>query len=769
VQISAISGMGGIGKSELALQYADRHMQSTYPGGVVWLKAREDIGLQILDWARLYANLVPPENYQIAEQIKWCWQKWWNATTLIVFDDVQQYADIAEFLPPPSSQFRTLLASRQKFSSPVRSYEIKVLSGAAAIKLLGSFAPDLRQRVDADLATTQEICGWLGYLPLGLELVGRYFAQKPDLTLAEVWAKLQAQRLNALALQAADRNMTATLGVIAAFELSWQELTPEAKQVAARLSLFALAEMPWQLVVDCLSEWDAEELENLRDHELCRASLLTRTGQGRYELHQLLREFFALKLAEMPEQEEFTIKFAQALTAVAKTIPQIVTVEQQTNLKEIIPHLIAATDFSRYLPDGDKITCCTRLGMFYQTQSQFTTAKSWYKKALTISEEQLGANHPSTATSLNNLAALYRSIGKYAEAEPLYMRSLAIDRIVYGEDHPEIATDMNNLAGLYRSIGKYAEAEPLYVRSLAIKEEKLGANHPDTAGSLNNLAGLYESMGRYAEAEPLYVRSLAIKEEKLGANHPDTATSLNNLAGLYESMGRYAEAEPLYVRSLAIKEEQLGANHPSTATSLNNLAGLYKSIGRYAEAEPLYVRSLAIREEQLGANHPDTAGSLNNLASLYESTGRYKEAESLYVRSLAIREKELGANHPDTATSLNNLAGLYNSMGRYTEAEPLYERSLSIMEKELGANHPSIATSLNNLAGLYRSIGRYKEAETLYVRALEILEDKLGANHPNTQACLKNLQILRQQLASPQQQIEQPQTTWWQRLRQKFR
>jgi tetratricopeptide (TPR) repeat protein len=684
VQISAISGMGGIGKSELALQYAYQHVKSTYPGGVLWLKAREDIGLQILDFVRLHADLVPPTDWTILEKVRWCWKEWRDELTLIVFDDVQQYANIEDFLPPPSSQFRTLLGSRSKFPAPVRNYDIKVLSEAAAVGLLGSFAPDLRLRVDADLPTAREICLWLGYLPLGLELVGRYLAQKPDLTLVQVWERLQAKKLNALALQAADPNMTATLGVIAAFELSWQELTTKAQEVAARLSLFALAELPWQLVADCLSEWDAEKLEDLRDCELCRASLLTRTGQGMYELHQLLREFFALKLAEMPEREEFTTKFAQVLTEVAKTIDQTVTVEQQTKLKERIPHLAAATELSRYLPDDDKTWCCTGLARFYEAQSQFTTVESWYQKALTIREKESGANHPDTATSLNNLA------------------------------------------GLYRSMGRYAEAEPLYVRSLAIIEKELGANHPNTAASLNNLAELYRSMGRYAEAEPLYVRSLAIDRVIYGDDHPEIATDLNNLAGLYISMGRYKEAAPLYMRSLAISEQELGANHRDTATSLNNLASLYDSMGRYAEAEPLYVRSLAIKEKELGANHPDTATSLNNLASLYDSMGRYAEAELLYVRSLAIREKELGANHPDTASSLNNLASLYESTGRYAEAEPLY------------------------------------------VRAVAIAEDKLGIDHPSTQTISKNLQILRQQLAAPQPQLEQPQTNWWQRLRQKF-
>jgi Tetratricopeptide repeat/NB-ARC domain len=574
VQISAISGMGGIGKSELALQYTYKYLGSTYSGGICWLKARENIGFQIVNFARRCKYPTPPEDWDVVDQVQWCWQQWQDAATLIVFDDVQQYQDIKLFLPPSPSQFRTLLASRSKFTSPVRDYEIKVLSKATAIRLLGSFSPNLRLRVDADLATAAEICQWLGYLPLGLELVGRYLDQKPDLTLVQVWARLQAQKLNAQALQAADPNMTATLGVIAAFELSWQELSDKAKELAARLSLFALAEVPWQLVADCLSEWDAEELEELRDRELCRASLLTRTRQGMYELHQLLREFFAIKLVAMPQREEFTTKFVEALTAVAKTIDQIVTVEQQTNLKEQIPHLIAATEFAQYLPDDDKTWCCTGLARFYQATSQFNTVEFWYQKALTIREEQLGANHPDTATSLNNLA------------------------------------------GLYESTGRYTEAEPLYVRSLAIREEQLGANHPDTATSLNNLACLYESTGRYAEAEPLYVRSLAIREEQLGANHPDTAASLNNLAGLYRSTGRYAEAEPLNVRSLAISEEQLGANHPSTATSLNNLAELYRSTSRYAEAEPLYVRAVAILEQSLGTNHPNTQTCIQNLQIL---------------------------------------------------------------------------------------------------------------------------------------------------------
>lgn len=257
-----------------------------------------------------------------------------------------------------------------------------------------------------------------------------------------------------------------------------------------------------------------------------------------------------------------------------------------------------------------------RIANLYKQQGRYAEAEQLSLRSLTIAEEQLGANHPSTGGCLNNLAGLYQGMGKYAEAEPLYIRSLDIYEKQLSADHLTIATNLNNLASLYESTGRYAEAEPLFMRSLAIKEKQLNVNHPAIATSLNNLAKLYESMGRYAEAEPLLVRSLAIREEQLGANHPYTAISLNSLAQLYESMSRYAEAEPLLVRSLAIIEEQLGANHPSTATSLNNLAELYRGMGRYAEAEPLSVRSLAISENMLGVDHPNTQAICKNLEVL---------------------------------------------------------------------------------------------------------------------------------------------------------
>jgi tetratricopeptide (TPR) repeat protein len=747
VAIAAASGMGGIGKTELAWQYATFHREhNTYSAGIWWLFVREiDLAPQVLQKA-LRMGIVPPDTLDnLEERLQFCYEEWAKKTSgnaLLVLDDVNDYRALQRLLPR-NPRFKVLLTARQIVPPPVGCLPLKVLKPEAALNLLRLAAGDLPGnglgRIDAQLEDAQALCQWLDYLPLGIELVGRYLRRKRALSLAEMLERLQSQRLDARALQEAEAGMTARRGVAAAFELSWAELKPPARTLGCLLSVFALAPIPWKLVANCLPDWDEEELEDCRDYELLEQSLLSlvedetsdsaQSGlvQPRYQLHALIREFFAAKLQGRADAEIWRRSFAVVLTAVAQTISQTVTLEVQERVKEALPHLeVVAQQWSQLLEDSDATWSFTSLGLVAQGQSLWAEAQKWFKACLQMTEKRWGADHPHTASSLNNLAGLYESMGRYPEAEPLYVRSLSINEPQLGVDHPHTATSLNNLAGLYRAMGRYPEAEPLYVRSLSIWEQQLGVDHPNTASSLNNLALLYYAMGRYPEAEPLYVRSLAIREQKLGAEHPYTASSLNNLAELYKTMGRYQEAEPLYVRSLSIYERQLGADHPDTAMSLNNLALLYHVMGRYPEAEPLYVRSLTINEPQLGADHPNTASSLNNLGLLYESMGRYAEAEPLYVRSLSIREQELGVDHPDMAMSLNNLAGLYESMGRYAEAEPLYVRSLEILFNRLGDNHPKTQAACSNFIYCLRE-------------AISAGQDSQLSQHPTMQAMLQQL------------------------------
>jgi len=701
VAVSAITGMGGVGKTELALQYALKYQQ-TYPAGICWLSARGvDVGTQIVQFGRSLLNLNPPEDLELLEQVKFCRRHWQAGEVLLVFDDVTDYATIKPYLPPSTApRFKVLITTRLRLGASVDQLELEVLDESAALELLESLVVGDRIQLEQDCA--QQLCAQLGYLPLGLELVGRYLARKPDLSLAAMLQGLQEKRLATLAMRQTEGDMTSESNILSAFELSWETLSESAKLLSYLLSLFAAAPIPWSLVEQCLADRDPEDLGEVRDNELLNLHLLQRTNPGTYRLHPLIRDFFQTKLTQSQDSDALKRRCCQTMAAVARQVPEFPTRQQILAVTPAIPHVEeVATRLQDWLSNDDLIAPYVGLGQFYVGRGVYAQAEPWYTQCLLVSQTQLGADHPDVATSLNNLALLYGYQGRYSEAEPLFQQSLAI------------------------------------------REQQLGADHLLVATSLNGLGLLYWEQGRFSEAEPLLQRSLAIREQQLGLNHPYTAQSLNDLALLYRYQGRYSEAEPLFQRSLAIREQQLGADHPDVAVSLSDLAGFYRAQGRYGEAEPLLQRSLAIREQQLGADHLDVAGSLNNLALLYCNQRRYSEAEILFQQSLAIREQQLGADHLDVAGSLNNLANLYCDQGRYSEAEPLYQRALDVLKQALGEANPNVGRGLDDLATLHAIQGHDQVAETLYVEAWEILKQGLGAEHPWTVRCRENLEQLR--------------------------
>ncbi len=577
VAICAIAGMGGVGKTELALQYAYRERdRQAYPGGICWLPARQDLKIQLVLFAQTHLGLHPPTALDLDAQLQWCWQHWGTEKTLLILDDVQAYSDVEALGIPGRSQLKVLMTTRSHFGSSVQELNLEVLSEAAALELLRSLVRD--GRIDRQLTEAQAICQWLGYLPLGVELVGRYLALDEDLSVAEMRAELHQNVLAAEALLTTEPGMTAKLGVVAAFELSWKKLSAEAQQVAAMLSLFALAEFSWFWVQACLPEIDAKTLKRIRVRELLGFYLLHRKAEGQYQLHQLLREFFAAKRQQMAQTEAWHETFFNVICVEAERSFKRPTRSLLEETTVVIPHLQAAIEQAE------------------TTQQELNVAlgKAW-------------------------MAEVYKSQGRYSEAEPLCLQALEIRRSQLGHDHPDTATSLNNLAASYRWQGRYSEAEPLYLQALEIKRSQLGHDHPDTATSLNNVAGLYGLQGRYSEAEPLYLQALEIRRSQLGHDHPVTAISLNSLAGLYELQGRYSEAEPLYLQALDIRRSHLGQDHPDTATSLDNLAALYESQGRYSEAEPLYLQALQIREQKLGTDHPSTKIVRKNLEILRQS------------------------------------------------------------------------------------------------------------------------------------------------------
>jgi len=238
VAITAVAGMGEVGKTELALQYARYHWeQGTYPGGVCWLGVRGvDVGTQILQFAVQELGFRPPEDWDLAAKINYCWRQWPTGDVLLVLDDVEKYEQIAAYLPPtlPKLKFKVLITTRvQVLAGSIQRLHLNVLDEAAALDLLRSL---IGERIDREIEAAKQLCRELGYLPLGLELVGRYLQRKEDLSIAEMRRRLALQHRS---LQERSPDMTAQRGVEAAFELSWQELDEPAQKLACVLSIFA--------------------------------------------------------------------------------------------------------------------------------------------------------------------------------------------------------------------------------------------------------------------------------------------------------------------------------------------------------------------------------------------------------------------------------------------------------------------------------------------------------------------------------------------------
>jgi tetratricopeptide (TPR) repeat protein len=679
-----LTGMGGVGKSELAIQHAYGSLD-LYRGGILRLDARQwldAMALQVVTFCRgVFPDLALPEDKSPTELLPLCWSQWPASANppepvLLILDDqrgdkggYEAERKLLEGLPP---RFRRLITQRQTAPTNAQAMELPLLEREASLELLALQAGEGgTDRLKAEEQAADGLCSEVGDLPLALVLLGARLAERPDLRLEQLLADLQAKGAAAKALQQAHPELGAKLGVVEALLISWEPLTDPAKSLLLLLSVMAPAVIPWELVEACrLPVQELEEGSAFGDQqaELLRTQFLERSGPGHYQLHPLVLQFLRL---QSQEQLELVARWRKQLAAAVagvcrERIPQTLTLEQVQALEAFLPHIqLVAEQLADELEDDNLLWPTTCLARVTEHQAAFGEALKWHQLALELSELRLGPNHPSTAAALNNLALSLQATNRLAEAEPLMRRALAIDEASYGNNHPNVAGLLSNLAGLLKATNRLAEAEPLMARVVEIVETSYGNDHPNAARAFNNLAVLLLATNRPAEAEPLMRHALAINEASYGNIHPHLAAHLNNLAQLLQDTNRLAEAEPLMRRALAIDEASYGKDHPTVARDLNNLAWLLQETNRLAEAEPLMRRALAIDEASYGPNHPNVAIRLNNLALLLQATNRLVEAEPLMRRmvEIFIAFQRQGYQHPNLEAGVDNYITLLKSMG----------------------------------------------------------------------------------------------------------
>jgi len=682
---AAVKGLGGVGKSVLAREYAWRS-RGRYQG--VWWVRSEQRETLLGDLIELGSHFISglkevPERDKAARQaLAQVEQAGFAKPWLIVHDNVEEPGHI-ETLTPRSGA-HVLITTRWSDWGKM----------AASVKV-GVFPPDVAAQflLDATGRTDREgaakLAAALGHLPLALDHAAAYI-RRTGIDFATY------QKLAADLILKAPKGAAYDTPVYATFSLAIDKAAqtcPVAEKLMGLCAFLAPDGIPLDLFCHPgrRSSDDpgprakgADDPENRWTHWDGRFSEIER-GEAVAALHEV-----SLVTLEPLDDGSPGLSVHRLVQAVMHG--RLRKGGEHENAAAAATELVADA-FPHESEDVRAWPACARL--------------SAHALAVLDHAPEAGAKSARTSLLLNQVAINYVSRAAYAEAEPLMRRALVIDEKSFGSGYPNITVGLNNLAHLLQATSRLAEAEPLMRRALTIDEKSFGSEHPNVAIGLNNLAALLQDTNRLTEAEPLMRRALVIDEKSFGPEHPNVAIRLNNLAQLLQATNRLTKAEPLMRRALTIDEKSLGPEHPNVAIRLNNLARLLKATNRLTEAEPLMRRALAIDERAYGPDHPAVAIGLNNLAALLQDTSRPAEAEPLMRRALAIDDKSFGPEHPNVARDLNNLAQLLRGTGRLAEAEPSVRRAIQILEKferDTGHSHPNTELFRNNLAALYAKL-----------------------------------------------------------------
>ncbi|MFG2818637.1 tetratricopeptide repeat protein [Kitasatospora sp. NPDC048365] len=657
-QAPALHGLGGIGKTTLALAYAHRR-RGTY-ALVWWLDADTPAGIE-RSLGALATRLFAAWAGRAGEQERAAWaMAWlqWHPGWLLVFDNVEDPRDLAPYTGALAGG-HVIVTSRKATgwppTTPTRA--LGLLDPAEAAGLICAYAFPDGTPTPRELRDARDLAADLGHLPLALEQAGAYLRQNPTVTVDAYRRRLPAK------------------------------LDKAADGIAAERTIARI----WTQTLDALTARDPRAVEVLRTlawlgPDGVPVGLLETPGADNDEVHEALGLLRAYSMAAVGRQTVGVHRLLQAvLRSTAPTGPDGSPAGRGAAEDALVRETLAALD----PPAPDALA---RWGVLLPHIVALAATRP--------------AGRVDRAVDLYVTAAQYlREQGHDARTVPLREAVLAQSEEVHGDLHPDTLTSRNNLAGAYEAAGELERAVHLHTTVLAQSGTVFGDTDPRTLTSRNNLGSVYETAGDPQRAIPLYETVLAQRAEVLGDTHPDTLTSRNNLAGCYAATGDLDRAVPLYEATLRQFEEVLGATDPSTLTSRNNLAHAYAQAGRLDRAIPLYETTLAQCEEVLGDTHPDTLVGRGNLAGAYADAGRLELAIPLYETTLAQREQVLGDTHARTLVSRNNLAHAYARAGDLDRAVPLYETTLAQCELVLGDTHPGTVSVRGNLAWAYRRLG----------------------------------------------------------------
>jgi hypothetical protein len=615
--VVALCGLGGAGKTSVALEYAHRRLGGV---GVAWQLPAEDPAVLAAGFGELAAQLGAAEGGDpvaavhgvlAASRVAW----------LLVFDNAPDRASVVRFVPP-AGPGRVLVTSRNQIWPPGQALEVPVLDSQVAAEFL------VGRTGDADRRAALELAGVLGGLPLALEQAAAY-VQASGGSLAGYASLFRKRRADLLGRG----EPTGYPGTVAttwrlAFE-DMRQAAPDAVGLLRLLAFCAPEAVPLRLLLQpgpglaaLLGDEVATVLAPLLEDELSagdaiaalrRYSLVTPAAGGSVSVHRLVR---AVTADQMPAElaKQWRLAAAALIEAAIPSDPALP--KTWPVCAALLPHAQAALDLTS---DGMR-----RIALYLGRSGSYPAARDLFQAIVDALGEDnaYGAEHLNTLAARAELAYWTGRAGDPAAARDQYAALLPVEMRVLGAEHPETLTARSKLARWTMTAGDPAAARDQYAALLPVDMRVLGAEHPETLTARHNFALSTGEAGDPAAARDQFAELLSVRERVLGPEHRETLASRNNLA-YWTGMARDpVAARDQYVGLVPVCERVLGPEHPDSLLAGGHLADWTGIAGDAAAARDLFARLVPVFERVLGPEHPDTVAVRRKLARWTERADR---------------------------------------------------------------------------------------------------------------------------------------------------